>query len=217
MNKLLATVSALALGTMLSQPASAIEQNRWPLWYVGLNGGLTYLDETDIKGTSTGNLDFDTGGRAAIALGYSPSGISNLRLEAELGYQYSSLDSSVLGGVPASAPGSTQALLYMGNIYFDFRNQSGWTPYVGAGAGGARVELSKNSGLGNVNDDVDQVLAYQFMAGLAYAPETIPMTEWYVGYRYLTLHNPEFTTATGKIELDDLVSHNAEVGARFRF
>lgn len=211
MNKLFATTSLIAI--TLSATANA--QQVWPRWYVGLSGGVTYLDDSDVSGTSTGELSYDMGGVATASLGYSLH--QNIRMEFEAGYHENSLDGSVLGGTAASAPGRLRVASYMVNAFYDFRNGSQFTPYVGGGAGLAQVSLSHDSGLGNTADDEDNTLAYQFMAGIAYAPTSMPFTEFGLGYRYFAVDSPQFSTGGGNVKLDDVAAHTAEVGARFKF
>lgn len=214
MNKLLLTASALVLVASVS----SVQAEEWPRWYVGLSGGMSFLNDSDVGGASTGNVDFDNGGFANVSLGYLPPirGFGNFRVEAELGYHYNSIDTVQLGATTGTSRGNVQMYSYMANLYYDFRGSTRWAPYVGAGAGGASVNIDRSSSLA-LTGDSDHVLAYQLMAGVSYRPATLPNTEWYAGYRYFTAQDPEFTNASGRLELDDLISHNAEVGARFRF
>lgn len=219
MNKLLATASVLALISLVSQ-ANAANEERWPRWYLGLSGGVAFLPDTDIKGGTTGNVDYKMGGVGTASLGYMPAiagqPFSNMRLEFEAGYHSNRLDGATVSGSPVATHGRLLAFSYMGNVYYDFRNTSPWTPYVGAGAGGARVSLSKRSGLGNT-DSSDNVFAWQLMTGLAYAPTSMPMTEWSVGYRFFDMSDPSFHTASASAKLENPMAHNVELGARFRF
>src|SRR4051812_11470044 len=125
-------LSAFAAQALADQPYG----ERWPRWYVGLSGGVAFLDKTDIGGAQSGSLDYDTGGIGTISLGYMPPFrgpvLSGLRLEAEGGYHYNTLHSLNLGGAQAATNGHIQAYSYMGNLYYDMRNGSQWTPYVGA-------------------------------------------------------------------------------------
>ncbi len=217
MNKLFATTSLFALA--LSSVAHA--DQAWPRWYIGLSGGVTYLDDSDVSGTATGEQGFDMGGVAAVSLGYQmPFGMqpfSNMRMELEAAYHENTLDATTLSGVSTASPGRLRVASYMVNAFYDFRNNSQMTPYVGAGVGIATATLSHNSGLGNTSDDEDNTMAYQFMAGLSYAPTSMPNTEWGFGYRYFVVDSPEYTTTGGKVKLDDVTAHTAEVGARFKF
>ncbi|MGE0753794.1 MAG: outer membrane protein [Alphaproteobacteria bacterium] len=223
MKHVLFTASLIAM-TSASGAAFATTQNPnqvFPHWYVGIAGGVTYLDDSDISGTSTGEMGYDTGWTVNAALGYTlPYGYDsrgNVRLELEASYRENSLDNTILSGVSAASPGRARIASYMVNGFYDFRNQSSLTPYIGGGFGLSQVGISHDSGLGNTGDDEDTVMAYQGMAGIAYAPMSMPNTEWTLGYRYFTADSPEYTTAGGKVKLDDLTSHSAEIGGRFKF
>lgn len=211
--------AVLGLITLHSNDANA--QERWPRWYMGLGASVTYLSEADVGGTFNGEQDFDTGMGATASLGYMPAStmpiLNNMRLEAELGYRFAELDSNSLGGITRSANGNVSIFNYMGNAYYDFRNESQLTPYVGAGAGRAHVSVARNSGLGNTEKE-DNAFAYQFMAGLSYAPKSVPLTEWVLGYRYLNVNEVSLArTGGGQVKLGDIQAHNVEVGGRFRF
>ncbi len=209
-------------GVAFSAAASAnTGGERWPSWYVGISGGVQFLQESDLGGTSTGNLDFDQGAAFTGSVGYyipSSAPLFNaLRIEGELGYRFADLGDFSYGGTTGSADGDMQITSYMANLYYDFRNETSWTPYFGGGAGGAHVVIDGNTAL-NVTNDKDDVFAYQFMAGLMYAPGNIPLTEWGIGYRYFATMEPEFgTTGGGTLELEDIASHAVEVNAKFKF
>lgn len=201
-------------------PAQAANLREFPSWYWGISGGVAFLQSSDIRGTSTGKVKFDDGGMGALTLGYTPNAASEpwsaLRFEAELGYHYNNLTRVEVGGVSSASDAGVRSVSYMANGFYDIRNGGDFTPYLGAGIGGAQVRLGRKSGAGNT-DDTDNVLAYQFMAGLYYTPPGIPTTQWGIGYRYFVEDSPEFTSATGKVKLDDIASHNVEISARFRF
>ena len=216
-----ATLSLMVLPFLIlaSQPANAEE--RWPRWYVGLSAGVDFIEEIDLSGSLNGDLDTDTAFAFTGSLGYMPyfdnDFLDAFRIEAEMGIRQGGLDSFTNAGVSAAARENMRVVSYMANLIYDFDMQSQWTPYLGAGIGGASVHLSENSGLGNISDK-DTVLAYQFLAGLTYAPSSIPLTEWGVGYRYFTADSPEFaTTGASRLKLDDFTSHGIEANARFRF
>src|SRR5262245_42200591 len=107
MKKLLIAAGVLAFTSAATDANAA--QPRWPLWYVGLSGGVTFLEDTDISGGATGNLDFKEGGNVALAIGYNPpmtlQPFSNMRFEFEVGYHYNGTDSLTLGGVPTATGG----------------------------------------------------------------------------------------------------------------
>ena len=205
--------------TALSAPAQAA-QEQWPRWYLGLNANVNYLTDADLSGPGgSGDASFDTGFGGTVSLGYMPAfggWANNFRMEAEAGYNYNEVDKSTIAGVSASN-GSIHTWTGMGNLFYDFRNSSRLIPYVGGGAGLAKVHLGSASNFGAVKDD-DTVFAYQLMAGVAYTFESLPSTEWSLGYRYRSLGDAEFATAGGgKFNVEDLDSHMVEIGTRLRF
>lgn len=223
MKTLLSAVSVLAMTAFVASPAFAQGGgDRWPKWYIGVSGGLSFLEDSDIKSgaAGAGDISFDTSARVNGAIGYMPyfggnGFMNNFRMEAEVGYQWAGVDSAQFAAIPGTASNDLRILSYMGNLYYDFRNASTVTPYVGAGAGGAQVKFRDD--LGTPSDRTDNVFAYQFMAGLSVAPVSIPYTEWSLGYRYFAAQDPSFSGGGIGFKLDDVTSHNVEVGARFRF
>jgi opacity protein-like surface antigen len=217
-----ASLLALSATLMASVASSAFANTgaNWPHWYVGLSGGVQFLRDSDIKG-APGSVTYDDGAVFTGSLGYQPDFgsvfFNGFRFEGELGYHYAGLDKLKVSGVTSGLNGHTAAWSYMGNVYYDIRTGGKWTPYLGAGLGGAQVKLSHNAGtLGNTSER-DTVFAYQFMAGIGYSPESIPLTQWTLGYRYFAADQPEFGTAAGKVALDNYDAHNVELGAKFRF
>lgn len=201
MNKF-ATASLAALATTLIATAAHAEK-RWPNWYVGLNAGWSMDDDYDATtagvGTSVGT---DGGYLLGASLGYVPSTevpfFNMTRYEIE--YTYRDNDAEF---------GNTdfQAHNLMGNLIVDFVNDTRWTPYVGGGLGVARVDVGGGD---------DTSFAWQLMAGLDYAPESLPMTVWGLRYRYMDADevdiNNGLTTTTYEYD-----AHSIEATARFRF
>lgn len=215
-------LSATALAAaFVSTAASADTGERWPRWYVGLSAGMQFLSDSDLRGATAGDVEFDNGFVATAALGYMPAfGVpymDNLRLEFEGGYHTSPLQNMRVGGVNTALGGNITAVSYMGNLFYDFRNASRWSPYIGAGAGLANIHLPRTSGLGNTENS-DNTFAYQLMAGVGYSPASIPLTEWTLGYRFFSAGEPEFNTAgASKLKVQDINAHSVELGAKFRF
>jgi opacity protein-like surface antigen len=201
--KKLATASlALFATAFLSTTAHA--EKRWPNWYVGLHGGWAMDDEYDATtaGVST-DVDTDGGFIAGASLGYVPPTevpfFNMTRYELEYSYRENSLES------PLSDEFQSHTL--MANMLVDFENKTRWTPYVGGGLGITNIDVGGN-------DDSD--FAWQLMAGLDYAPASMPMTVWGVRYRYLGESDANIETAgvNTQYEYD---SHSLEATARFRF
>src|SRR5690606_38471384 len=110
----------------------------------------------------------------AAAIGFQ---YSKTRTELEYRRMEMSVDGVAYAG--GAAPGTAvanddivaQAL--MSNVYFDFPNKSAFTPFIGAGVGGARVE--------NELGARDAAFAYQGSAGVEAA-----LSEWFsIGAEYV--------------------------------
>ncbi len=102
-----------------------------------------------------------TGALVSAALGFQYT--SNTRTELEYRYAAPSIDAVVetdaLGNeFNLVEPGRFRTHFLMSNVYYDFRNASFLTPFIGAGVGGAFT----SNGLG----ERDAAFAYQARAGL---------------------------------------------------
>jgi opacity protein-like surface antigen len=108
----------------------------------------------------------------------------------------------------------------MFNVFFDMRNSSPVTPYVGGGIGFATLHLSETTGYDNAgklilyDDSSDTVFASQVGAGVDLAINSRYSVD--IGYRY-------FITDKAKLSGDFIASdlryesHNAMVGFKFKF
>jgi outer membrane protein W len=218
MRKALLTATILG-ATIVSTGAQAADQ--WPYWYVGLNAGSTYQQDSDFTSTSgggsTGSFSYDTGTQYGASLGYIFPQDSMFGVDAMSGRSRAELEYSSRGQDFDGASGDVEANIVTANYYYDFKSAgSGIMPYVGVGAGVAGVDVSPGNPSGANGEDT--VGVYQAMIGLGYAFENAPRTEMTLGYKYLgTFSDPEVdNTAVGDTEFE-LDGHSVEVGAKFRF
>lgn len=129
--------------------------------YGKLFGGVVFGADHDITanlpgvGSGAGEIDTDTGYGFGGALGYQAS--SFFGFEAEIAYRSNNVDNGVIADVPFEGDGDLDSLSFMANGVFTAPGRYGVTPYVGAGAGAARVGGS---------GDHDLVFAYQAFGGL---------------------------------------------------
>ena len=107
---------------------------------------------TTPKTIYTADFDLNTGFAGALSAGYT---LDNLRFEVEYLHRRQGGDSSLLPGTtdvtrgkgrewlqpPSAGISDFQANQLFLNAYYDFRNDSPWTPYLGAGLGWARTSL----------------------------------------------------------------------------
>lgn len=122
---------------------------------------------------------------------------------AGIGYQFNdNFRADVTGNWSTNyniAPGSTLSTsAVMGNIYFDWKNDSAFTPYVGVGAG---YGWAKGTGVG-VNDSG---IALGATAGIAMDMTSNVALD--VGYHFRDI------MITG----DDVAEHSVTAGLRFKF
>lgn len=180
-------------------------------WYLGVSGDLTVAQDSDLKDSVAGTIEYDLSGGGNIHAGYVLS--DYLRLELEGGYHSLEFDRISASGVTNTDPsGSFKVTSIMANGYYDMPNSTSFTPYIGVGLGGAYLKLNRDTGLGN-SEDSDNEFAYQAMVGVSYSPKTMPSTDWSIGYHYLGVSEPDF----GTIKLDNLHTHSLQVGMKYHF
>jgi OOP family OmpA-OmpF porin len=201
----------LATALLCSVSAAAFAQQTSGI-YLGLGGGANFARDADVSGGGINTeAQFDTGWAALGTVGY---GFGNgLRLEFELGYRDNDIDS--VSGV-ANAGGSVNVWSGMINALYDI--PTGWpiTPYVGLGAGYARVKADSVNVSGTaIMDDSDSVFAYQGILGAAYS--LTPNLKLGLDYRYFATLDPEFTTNTGVTVDSEYAAHTVLVALRWEF
>ncbi|GJL93232.1 outer membrane protein [Hyphococcus sp.] len=177
--------------------------------YGKIFGGAVYGGDHDITatipgvGTGAGELDTDTGFVVGGAYGVNASDF--LSFEGELAYRSNNVDSGVVAGVPFDGDGDLNALSFMGNAIVKAPGASGFTPYVGAGAGLARV-----GGEG----DHDLVFAYQAFGGVS--KDLSDKLSAGLEYRYLDANEATLTDSLGTINTEyDSHSVNLVLTRRF--
>ena len=178
---LLAAVAAALPLAAQAQPITGL--------YIGGGGGVNIMqNETDASqngiDTPGKRLEFNLGATGVGSVGW---GFGNgLRAEVELDYRYNSLSGSIVPpGGHRNTSGSEQKYGPMVNVLYDFNGICPvFVPYIGAGAGAARIEIADGR-WDNVElrDRFDTQFAWQFGAGLAY--ELTPNWTASLDYRYL--------------------------------
>jgi opacity protein-like surface antigen len=150
-------------------------------WYVGAEGGLNAVPKLSWTAPATGWTDTQNTDPAIIGqIGY---GFRHLRVEGEVSWRDNGVrtlnnpDATIgnfrFPGVASLAGpgyGDMSALALMANAYYDFATGTRFTPYLGAGGGGARIGAHhiSSTGIGVANTD-RTAPAWQAMAGVSYA------------------------------------------------
>jgi len=204
-----AALLGCALGAF-ALPASAQQPVTGP--YVSLGAGAQWLNDakTTAPPLST-KYRFNTGGMGVGALGY---GLGNgFRVEGEVGYRESGVDNASTG----SASGTAKALDFMANGLYDFN--MGWpvVPYLGVGAGMAKVTFDSMTIPGSTTtiNDTDYTFAYQGLAGVAYAINQNLKLD--VGYRYFATTDPIFKNSAGTRTHSEYSDNAIVIALRWEF
>ncbi|WP_417515906.1 OmpA family protein [Minwuia sp.] len=177
-----------------------------------LSGGAlgAYPTDRTVDNSAANPLDLKFGYGGTGAVGYQFR--SGFRIEGEIAYRHHTADR--LGNI--NLDGSINSTSAIANIIWEYDNPSGIYPYIGGGLGGARIGANSVSGAGIATiDDDDFVLAYQGLAGVAFALN--PNLSLIAEYRYFRTSEAELTAANGVTVSADYVSHNAMLGLRYRF
>ncbi len=197
---------SLVLAAALCWPLNALAQGTG--MYFSVFGGGTYVEDSEIDNSGGSEYTFDTGWNVGGAIGHD---YGNFRAELELAYRENDFDTLEIPGfapIPALNGENISAFTYMVSFYWDFHNNSTITPYIGAGIGGATIEISDDFGF----DDDDTVLAYKGSAGISL--NLAPNMDLLLDYTYLATTDPEFLG--GSLEME-YATHNLSGGLRFRF
>jgi opacity protein-like surface antigen len=192
--------------------------------YVSAFAGVSIPDDSDVTTNDyffnnifEDKVEFDVGAYAGGTAGFD---FGYLRLEGELSYRYSDIQSVTdkLDGFQfQNVDGNLGAFAFMANAFVDLHNASPITPYFGGGAGFAVLDLS-DTFAGPVllyPNGSEAVFAYQVGAGLEIALN--PMFSLDVGYRYFATDEADFNSNSLISTNMKLESHNAMVGLRMKF
>ena len=224
----LAVAMALA-STALATPALARDNS----WYVGVEGGALLVEDMkyDIGALSdAGQVDHKYGYDVDGVIGYD---FGAFRLETEVGYKNSTVDSYqsttttpawTASNLPFNQPagtfdyagGRTTALSFMLNGLLDFGDDDGIQGFVGGGVGVARVKtkLALNT-FSNFLDDSDTVFAWQALAGIR-APLTSHLDAT-LKYRFFNADNLKLVDVSGRAFDGRYRSHSILGGLTFNF
>ncbi len=207
MKKVLAVLLSLALfvGFTISTASAGM--------YISGNLGAVFLNDADIdEDGDSGELTFDNGGVATFALGTTIGSAG--RIEAEVGARVNDFDDASVDGYSGSVDmdKDVTTISFMGNAFYDFKNGSSFTPFLGAGLGFANVEYDIDSiGGYDINEkEDDTVVAYQFMLGGSFAATEQLSID--LQYRYFATDDPDLDGTDVEYH-----SHNAMVGLRYSF
>lgn len=213
-------LAGLAAGTAYAQPSGL---------YLGLGGGLNFLDDSEFDITApaavTVENDYDSGTVFLGSVGYDFGPVlplGKLRGEVELSSRDNDIDDhsvDELGGDLDGSTGEASTTALMANLLVDIDTGTALTPYLGAGVGYAWSDL-EDFGVDlvpDVLDDDDSAFAWQLIAGAGYGlTERLTLG---LDYRFFsTTADIASSAATGSARDEvDLDSDTVTLGLRYRF
>lgn len=202
MGRLFRTLAVVAVGAALAAgEAQAGEDGP----YVSVFGGVSLPQDTDMEIRPTdpslfgiafipATIYFDPSGVGGAAVGYQ---WNSLAFEGEVAFRREQVDSERIPFSPDPIPleGHQDATTLMANVYYNFDNDSRFTPYVGAGAGVAFLSLKAGTPGSPPIEVDDTAAAFQAIAGLSYAMSDSASIG--LEYRYFAAQRPSYEIDLG--------------------
>jgi len=204
-----------AVAVMLPTAAMAAPEG----FYVGAGAGVNWTQDADIvrEGTPAElEASFKLGYVGSVSAGYATA--AGPRAELEFAWRWNNPVDSTESALPALtgiSTGKASSWAVMGNLLYDINTGTGFTPYIGVGAGIAQVRMD----LGGF-DDRDYVFAYQGIAGVAYnITNNLALT---LDYRYFATLDPKFDLGgpgalAGSTVEAEYRNHTVMAGLRYSF
>lgn len=223
MKRTLFAAGAAIVGVGMISPASAGDSGMYIRGQVGFNSlqdiSQTFSTTATASSTSIG-IGTDRGLAAGFGAGYRFG--TGLRAEGEVSYRKNDMDNiSIVGVTVPVTVGEYKSWSFMANALYDFDIGSQWTPYVGAGAGLARLDMKDYLGnITGISISADEtVFAGQLIGGLDYEIDA----NWSLGARYNLLYqegpNFNYTVAgtTVTMDEDNHLNHTLGINLTYHF
>lgn len=159
----------------------------------------------------------------ALAVGYDFGFQSSMPIRAELEYatftEAKGSDSGYGAGKGYDASGKLDVSSLFVNAYYDFHNETRFTPYLGAGIGMGFVSMKGDDS--HVSFGKHEETNFAWNVGLGCAYQLVDGVAVDLGYRYVDLGEAKTgsTAAWGSSNLktDEVTMHQFMLGARFSF
>lgn len=182
--------------------------------FASLSVGYVMPEDSDVEFDGGIDTEFELDDGFVVSGELGGYLTENLRMGTEVLYQETEADEASGYGIKLDVDGDVSVLGFMANLYYDFKNESRFTPFLNIGAGGAMIETDKITSpqVSNyyLDDDDDWVFAYQFGVGVSYSfngPYALDLK-----YRYFATSDAHFDEADAEWR-----THNVYVGYRYNF
>jgi len=208
-------------------------------FYLGIEGGANFVFDQTLRiyganrplrpipdGTPVSTVGFDTGFAAGFFGGYAFE--NGFNLELEIAHRDNVLgDVTLANGEPSQRVGGHEfAVAAFGNVWYEFLKGYRLRPYLGGGAGYARVairdpEVDNLPGFqdgSNLRSDFDAVFAFQAGGGLRY--DLTPKLTASVDYRFVRSNVGSFDLLENNPDSEVQTrykSHTALLSLRYHF
>lgn len=215
---LLSGTSAMAADLVVNEPVAdvAVPNGFYATFFAG---GSFASGETTFQPDVGPGIVFDTDLDGGFIVGGAIGTTLHQNLRGEIEFSYIQADvGSILNGIPVPDGVSVTSTGYnlLANLWYDFSNDSGFTPYVGAGVGYGHTVVS-----GDLPADITASgLLYQLGAGVKFdVAENIALD---LGYRYRVLSDADtesdgMAPPAGGSVTTDAVNHIVQAGVTFGF
>lgn len=217
-------LTALILGLLVSVPSAfAGDAAKNGGFYVTAKGGGAWLNhsgsaEDNATGATTSSKWDDDSYVFGAAVGYNWVEFVPLRTEIEylyrsdLDYKYDNTSNAT------SFKDDIDIQTLYANFYYDFVNQTDFTPYVGVGVGLAIIGEDMSDTGYALADESHTTTNFSWNAGAGVAYHINEMVALDLGYRYSSFGSgKDIDTTDLKFRAKNLSAHEALLGVRFQF
>lgn len=188
--------------------------------YVGaFIGGNAVMDAKSTDSAGDFGLTYKPAmlGSAVFGWDYEPGNpYGEGRIELEYAHRSNPLDKVKFSGWNATGGGDVAADSLLLNFIGISRDSSRWSPYLGAGAGAARIRAANLTASGQpMGDGSDIVFAYQVQTGVDLMVSD--HLSFDLGYRFFGTTGSRFTETNGLKSRMEYFSHSVVLGVRVGF
>ena len=165
--------------------------------YLGGQAGMFLPIESSVSGGGvSGKLSYDAGMVLAAVAGYRFG--NGWRGEAELNYRRLSTDQLTGGAAVVQVDSDIWSGGFMTNVYYDFRNRTRVTPYLGGGLGAVLAEFGTARSNATTLWNADREVSFAYQGIVGFALRIAPHTELDFVYHHYAVPSLHFDTLAAK-------------------